>query len=264
MITSFDTKWNPSLYDNKHDFVFKYGEDLVDILNPQTGERILDIGCGTGHLTNVIAASGAEVVGIDNSYEMIIKAKQEYPGIDFRVMSATEFHFDESFDAIFSNAALHWILEKEKAIDCMYSNLKRLGKLVIEMGGKGNVEGIVVALTNSLQKRGLIESAEKQVWYFPSLSEYTGLLERRGFRVTYAAHFNRETELKDNNNGIKDWIKMFGSSYLQGIDESAVNEILEEVQQALRPTHFRNGKWYADYKRLRVVAIKPSTSFKTN
>jgi len=260
--TTVDTKWNASLYDNKHDFVFKYGEDLVDTLNPQAGERILDLGCGTGYLTNYIAASGAEVIGIDNSFDMITKAKKEYPAIEFRVQSATEFHFDQSFDAVFSNAVLHWVLGKEKAIDCIYSNLKRSGRLVLEMGGKGNVQSIIDALKNSLLKRKLIESATKQVWYFPSLSEYTSLLEKRGFRVTYAAHFNRETELKDNNNGIKDWIKMFGSAFLQGIDDVVVNEILDEVQDTLKPTHFRNGKWYADYKRLRVVAIKPPTSSK--
>ncbi|UAY53007.1 class I SAM-dependent methyltransferase [Ferruginibacter albus] len=262
MSTITETKWNSSLYDNKHDFVFKYGEDLVNTLNPQPNERILDVGCGTGHLANTIAQVGAQVVGIDSSLEMITKAKQEYPQIDFRVLSATDFHFDESFDAIFSNATLHWVLDKEAAIDCMYSNLKRSGRLVLEMGGKGNVDGIIVALKNALQKRGLTDKAAQQVWYFPSLSEYTGLLEKRGFRVTYAAHFNRETELKDTDNGIKDWIKMFAVSYLQGIDENIVNEILTEVQDSLYVSHFRNGKWYADYKRLRVVAIKPPTSFK--
>ncbi|MBS1916786.1 MAG: methyltransferase domain-containing protein [Bacteroidetes bacterium] len=256
------TKWNASLYDNKHDFVFKYGEDLADTLAPKAGERILDLGCGTGHLTNTLAASGAIVVGIDNSPEMIAKAKQEYPSIDFRVLSATDFHFDESFDAVFSNAVLHWVLDKEAAIDCMYSNLKRNGRLVLEMGGKGNVESIINALKKTLQRRGFNDNAAKQVWYFPSLSKYTSLLEKRGFRVTYAAHFNRDTELKDTENGVKDWIKMFCSSYLKNVDETIVNDILKEVQDELKPTHFKNGKWYADYKRLRVVAIKPPISAK--
>ena len=262
MNKAIDTKWNASLYNDKHDFVFKYGEDLIDMLMPGADERILDLGCGTGYLTNIIASSGATVVGIDNSHEMIAKASQEYPNVEFRVQSATEFHFDESFDAIFSNAALHWVLEKEKAVDCMYDNLKRTGRLVLEMGGKGNVEGIITALKSSLQKRGLVESAAKELWYFPSISEYTTLLEKRGFRVVYATHFSRETELKDNSNGIKDWIKMFGSAFLKGIDDAVVNEVLDEVQETLKPTHFRNGKWYADYKRLRVVAIKPPTSSK--
>jgi trans-aconitate 2-methyltransferase len=107
-----EDNWNPSLYNNKHNFVFKYGEDLVTVLNPQAGEKILDLGCGTGYLTNIIAATGAEVTGIDSSAGMITRAKKEYPGLQFRVLPATDFYFDESFDAIFSNAVLHWVLEK--------------------------------------------------------------------------------------------------------------------------------------------------------
>ena len=253
---AIDTNWNTDLYDEKHAFVFKYGEDLVDVLKPQPGERILDLGCGTGYLTNIIALSGAEVVGIDSSLEMISKAKLQYPELKFKVQSATEFHFDEPFNAIFSNAVLHWVLEKEKAIECLYRNLKRSGRLVLEMGGKHNVEKIINALQSNLIKHGFTEQAAKELWYFPSISEYTGLLEKRGFRVTYAAHFNRETKLSDTENGIKDWVKMFGAAFLKEIEEGKIEEILNEVQTALQPTHFRNGSWYADYKRLRIIAIK--------
>ena len=250
------TNWNAHLYDDKHSFVFKYGEDLVDVLKPMADERILDLGCGTGYLTSIIAASGATVVGIDNSLEMITKAKAAYPAVEFKVQSATEFYFDEHFNAIFSNAVLHWVTEKEKAIDCMYRNLKKSGRLVLEFGGKQNVERIVTALKSSLAKHGFAENAAIPLWYFPSLSEYTGLLEKRGFRVTYAAHFNRDTQLNDTENGIKDWIKMFGTAFFKGIEEAVVNEILEEVQKTLVPTNYRNGQWFADYKRLRVIAIK--------
>ena len=250
------TEWNANLYDDKHAFVFKYGEDLVNVLNPQAGERILDLGCGTGYLTSIIAASGAAVVGIDSSLEMITKAKAQYPELEFKVQSATEFHFDEHFNAIFSNAVLHWVLQKEIAIDCMYRNLKKSGRVVLEFGGKHNVEKIITALQDSLINHGFAENAASPLWYFPSLSEYTTLLEKRGFRVTYAAHFNRETKLTDTVNGIKDWIKMFASAFLKGIEETVVGQILNEVQEVLKPTHFRNGEWYADYKRLRVIAIK--------
>ncbi|MGI8634027.1 MAG: class I SAM-dependent methyltransferase, partial [Segetibacter sp.] len=112
-------KWNSTLYDKKHDFVFKYGEDLVDLLAPKVNEKILDLGCGTGYLTNIIAEAGAKVTGIDSSAEMIGKAKSEYPNLNFRVLSATDFYFEEPFDAIFSNAVLHWVIEKEKAVECM-------------------------------------------------------------------------------------------------------------------------------------------------
>ena len=251
-----NTEWNPALYDDKHAFVFKYGEDLVDLLAPQKGERILDLGCGTGYLTNVIATSGATVVGIDNSLEMITKAKAAYPEQEFKVQPGEEFHFDDHFDAIFSNAALHWMLQKEKVIDCMYRNLKRTGRVVLEMGGKHNVEKIITALQDSLIKHGYQKNAAISLWYFPSESEYTALLEKRGFTITYAAHFSRETKLVDNENGIKDWIKMFGSAFLKGIDENVIDGILTEVQNMLHPLLFRDNNWYADYKRVRVIATK--------
>ena len=113
------------------------------------------------------------------------------------------------------------------------------------------------AAKTTLLKYGFDKQAAAEQWYFPSLSEYTGLLEKRGFRVTFAAHFNRETELKNTEHGIKDWIKMFGTTYLEGIGAAVLDTILGEVEDKLRVTHFRDGKWYADYKRLRVVAIKP-------
>lgn len=250
------TDWNASLYDDKHSFVFKYGEDLVELLKPQNGERILDLGCGTGYLTSLIAASGATVIGIDSSIEMVTKAKTEYPNLEFQVQNATDFHFGEHFDAIFSNAVLHWILEKEKAVDSIYNNLKRQGRLVLEMGGRNNVMKIIKALQKSLVKNGLVKNAEMPLWYFPSLGEYTSLLESKGFRVTYAIYYDRETKLNDDKDGIKDWLKMFARNYFNGIEENRVEEILNEVQVLLEPTNFVNGSWYADYKRLRLVAIK--------
>jgi hypothetical protein len=111
-------------------------------------------------------------------------------------------------------------------------------------------------LKAALLKHGYKQHAARELWYFPSLSEYTGLLEKQGFRVTYAAHYNRETELKDTQQGIKDWVHMFGGAFLEGVDANAKDAILEEVQETLKQTQFRNQKWYADYKRLRVVAIK--------
>jgi trans-aconitate 2-methyltransferase len=256
MAITENNTWNTSLYDKKHDFVFKYGEYLVQMLTPQEGERILDVGCGTGYLTNLIAASGALVTGMDNSIEMIAKARNEYPHLPFRLASVTDFNFNEPFDALFSNAVLHWVTDKEQAIKSMYNNLKPGGRLVLEMGGKGNVETIIQALKKALINHGHPQQATRELWYFPSLSEYTGLLEKQGFRVTYAAHYNRETELKDTQHGIKDWVHMFGGAFLEGIEPVAKEKILDEVQETLRFTQFRNQKWFADYKRLRVVAIK--------
>ncbi|HXD77260.1 MAG TPA: methyltransferase domain-containing protein, partial [Puia sp.] len=134
MTTTYDTTWNASLYDDKHNFVFKFGEDVVRLLNPRQGERILDLGCGTGYLTHVIAQAGARVTGIDSSAAMIDRARAAYPDLDFRVMPATAIRFDNPFDAVFSNAVLHWVLDKEAAIDNIYNALRTGGRLILEMG----------------------------------------------------------------------------------------------------------------------------------
>lgn len=251
-----NTKWNANLYDARHSFVSKYGEDLVNILNPLPGEDILDVGCGTGYLANVISQRGAEVTGIDASPEMIAKAKHEHPSIDFRLMSATAIHLQKTFDAVFSNAALHWVLDKQAAIGCIYDAVKPGGRFVMEMGGKGNVEIIISTVKEILTKYGFQKEAGINMWYFPSLSEYTSLLEAKGFRVTSAFHYDRDTRLDDNENGIKDWLKMFCEGFFKTINPEKINEIIEKVQHELRPALFKNGSWFADYKRLRVTAVK--------
>lgn len=251
------TKWNAGLYDQKHDFVYKFGEDVVQLLAPAAGERILDLGCGTGHLTNVIAASGATVIGIDSSAEMVVKAKKTYPSILFEVKDATSFQFDVPFDAIFSNAVLHWVTEKNAAVRCIYNNLKSGGRLVLEMGAKENISHIITALKEVLREYGYVAQASKELWYFPSLSEYTTHLENAGLIVHYATYFKRDTELKDNENGIVDWLKMFASPFLEDVRKTELSFIMGKVQERLRPTNYKNNKWYADYYRLRIVAAKP-------
>jgi trans-aconitate 2-methyltransferase len=248
-------KWDSTLYDTKHSFVSKYGEDVVRLLNPQQDEIILDAGCGTGDLTAIIAASGAIVEGIDLSKEMIEQAKEKFPEISFKIASITEYEKPEFYDAIFSNATLHWILDKGKAIQKMFENLKYGGRLVLEMGGKNNVREIISAISKTLKKRGLGERILNRQWYFPSIGEYSTLLEAQGFRVEYAMDFNRETELKSKD-GIKDWIKMFGKDFFEGLDKTTVDSVLTEIQTSLFATRYYNNKWYADYKRLRIVATK--------
>ncbi|HWB91355.1 MAG TPA: methyltransferase domain-containing protein, partial [Puia sp.] len=200
--------------------------------------------------------AGARVVGIDNSPSMIQRAQAAYPDLDFRVLSATDFTFDTPFDAVFSNATLHWVLDKESAIDHIARALKPEGRLVLEMGGKGNVEEIVLATRKVLNRHGYYSNAATQLWYFPSLSEYTTLLEKKGFRVRFAAHFDRPTELKDTENGIKDFLKMFGNAFFHNIPDTGIDAVLDEIQDMVRPTNYRNGSWYGNYKRLRIAATK--------
>jgi trans-aconitate methyltransferase len=255
-MSNSDTNWNVDLYNNKHGFVHQYGEQLIELLDPKPGELILDLGCGAGQLTNKIAGFGAKVIGLDSSVEMIESAKNSFPELEFYKMDAASFSFDDSFDAIFSNAALHWVTDQEKAIQCLYKNLKKNGRLVVEFGGRGNVDSILQALTKTLMQFGYEENSKISRWYFPSISEYTQLLEKQGFEVSLAHLYNRPTALESADSGIKDWVEMFGSHFFIGVDKLAKEKILDKVQKDVEDVCLRNGTWYADYRRIRVEAIK--------
>lgn len=247
-------EWNTSLYDRKHAYVFDYGKNLLSLLDPQPGELILDLGCGSGHLTNAIAESGARTVGIDSSENMIATARETYPGKEFLVADARDFSFSTPFDAIFSNAALHWVLEPEKAVKCMAAALKPGGRLVAELGGKGNVSAITTALQQSLQE--VLQLKGPAIWYFPSIGEYAALLEKYGLAVHSALLFERPTKLEEGEKGLRNWIEMFGNSMLRDVPASAMPQIVERTEAKTRPRLFKDGNWFADYKRLRIVAYK--------
>jgi trans-aconitate methyltransferase len=248
-------KWNADLYDRSHDFVSRYGAGLLSYLQPMPGEIILDLGCGTGELTNEISLSGAKAIGIDSSANMVQVAAAKFPETTFFQMDARDMQFDILFDAVFSNAALHWIPEKEKVIERMYSLLKPGGRIVLEFGGKGNNQHLIQALRNTFIERKFYENAEIDFWYFPSVGQYATELEKQNFRVIHAEHFDRTTPLKGAA-GVKDWFTMFGEYFFAGISETEKDEILDEVEHKLAPTHYIDGTWYADYKRIRIIAVK--------
>jgi len=253
---SEDSSWNPQLYNQKHSFVFKYGQDLIDWLHPHPGERILDLGCGAGQLTYAIHQRGAHAVGMDQSASMIADAQANFPELEFYVMNAADFQFEQPFHAIFSNATLHWVLDAEGAIQAMYNNLTPGGRLIIEMGGKGNVTTIVNQLRKELKAQGFTRQAEKKVWYFPSIGEYASLLEKYGFHVRKAYHFERPTELADEKTGIIDWLEMFGGPFFEEIPDSDQKEMKSRVQENIKDQCLINGIWYVDYQRLRILAFR--------
>lgn len=250
------TTWKPELYNEKHSFVYGYGEHLLKLLDPKPHERILDLGCGSGQLTAKINELAKEVIGMDNSPEMIADARSKFPDIEFQVADASNFRFDQKFDSIFSNATLHWVTNHKAAIRCMFENLKPNGKIVLEFGGKGNIQTIVNQLRISLRSRGYVAQSHLNLWYFPTIGEYTTALESAGFRVLSAEHYDRPTELADATSGIKDWLSMFAESFFKRVDPEHIEEIKNEVQDEVRSTCFINNKWYADYKRIRIVAVK--------
>lgn len=249
-----ENDWNPALYDQKHAFIFEYGRGLLAVLAPQAGERILDLGCGTGHLTQAIAATGARVVGLDSSREMIEQARETYPGIEFLVADARAFSFPYQFDAVFSNAALHWIREAERVVEHIVAALRPGGRFVAEFGGKGNVARITGALQEAMRAIAGVEV--ESGWYFPSIGSYTALLEQHGLEVQSAILFDRPTKLEEGQRGLRNWLTMFCESMFADLPAAVKQNVIEHVEARLRPDLFKEGNWFADYRRLRIVAVK--------
>ncbi|MFC0475658.1 class I SAM-dependent methyltransferase [Robertmurraya beringensis] len=242
--------WNANLYDNHHSFVSKYGNSLIEWLAPRKGERILDLGCGTGDLAKRLFDQGAQVIGVDKSNNMIAQALEKYPEIPFFVQDATQLPYTNEFDAVFSNATLHWVKKPKIALECIYKSLKQDGRFLAEFGGKGNVQTIIDEIRHQLGS-----DLNDSPWYYPSIGEYSSLMEAVGFRVTLAQHYDRPTPL-EGPNGLKNWIKMFAMSFFRGIDETEREEIINKVEQQLKSKLFQDNQWIADYNRIRVIAIK--------
>jgi trans-aconitate methyltransferase len=250
-------KWDPELYDAKHGFVAASAKDLLAQLAPQPGERILDLGCGTGTLTSQISASGADVLGVDRSAEMIDEARKKFPQVRFEVCDARSLPFSSEFDAVFSNAALHWIPEAGSVVEGVSHGLKLNGRFVAEFGGKGNVRAVVASLESALTSLG-ISPAGANPWYYPGLAEYASLLERNGLEVYEAALFERPTKLEDGERGFENWIKMFCQSFLERVPEHQRYSFIRSAEQSARTQLWKADHWALDYRRLLIAARKVS------
>ncbi len=240
-------KWNSKLYDENHSYVFNFGEDVVELLEPRSGERILDLGCGTGHLTKLISEGGADVTGIDSSEAMISEARRKFASLKFEVKNAVDFSFEEKFDVVFSNAVLHWIPEKEKVLSCIYNCLRNGGRFVAEFGGKNNVQNVISAIEKVLVTNEYFQNIKNINWFFPSIGEYASLLEKHGFEVRFASHFDRDTFL-DEGLDVIDWLEMFGKEIFAGIDSGTKKNLFQQIKAQLLPTNLKNDKWFIDYK----------------
>jgi trans-aconitate methyltransferase len=243
--------WDAALYQDQHSFVWRYGANLMESLNPQPGERILDIGCGTGQLTAEIARSGATVTGLDNSSDMLAEARKNYPDLAFVLGDAASFHFPEPFDAVFSNAALHWVKDSEGAVKSIAQALRPAGRFIAEFGGKGNNASVQAALRAVLGP----SADEQSPWYYPSVGEYAPILERHGFEVREASLFDRPTPL-EGEDGMENWLRMFTGSYWRHLPTDRADGVVRQLVDRLRPTLYRDGIWTVDYRRLRVQCVR--------
>lgn len=245
--------WNPSRYAANAAFVPALGQPVLDLLQPQPGEHILDLGCGDGVLTEKLAATGANVVGVDSSPDMVAASCQR--GVDARVMDATRLTFDHEFDAVFSNAALHWIKnDPDAAIAAAYRALRRPGRFVGEMGGHGCVAAINLALIVGLEQRGIKNAARLCPWYFPTVEDYSARLERAGFIAESVQLIPRPTPLPT---GMRAWLETFANPYCAALPEQQRGDYLDDATELLRPVLCdERGRWTADYMRLRFIAHK--------
>ncbi len=249
-------RWNAREYDAKHAFVYEKAKGLVDLLAPNSGERILDLGCGTGVLTSKIAATGAKVFGIDRSPEMVAQAKSKFPALKFEVVDATQMEFDGEFDAVFSNAVLHWIPEAEKVVRGIARALKPGGRFVAEFGGKGNIQTLVKAFHRAFAGLRMSEPEDVSPWFYPGIAEYAALLEKHGVEVRSASLFERPTVLEDGSKGLENWIRVFRQTFVEKMGEEAAARWIHEVERQCRAELFQDGDWVLDYRRLRITAYK--------
>lgn len=247
--------WDAGLYDRSFGFIADYGTDLLGWLDPQPGERILDLGCGVGQLTAEIAARGAEVVGLDADAQMIDRAQEKYPDLTFMRADGGDFALDEPVDAVFSNAALHWMKEPEPVIACVARVLKPGGRFVAEMGAHRNVATIIEALYQALAEQGVAREAVDFPWYFPRTSTYVRLLEDAGFDVMRLQYFRRPTPLDSCDNGLADWIRMFAGNFLAAAPPGVGAKVIARTEALTRDTLCADERWVADYTRLRFAAL---------
>ncbi len=245
--------WNTKSYDDAHGFVARLGAGVVELLAPQSDELVLDLGCGTGHLSALIAQAGARVIGLDPSGDMLQAARENYPDMEFRLADARDFSFPERFDGVFTNAVLHWIPDPQAVADNVFAHLKNGGRFVGEFGGSGNVAQLHGALDEAARARGLKPFDANK--YFPTIGHWSNVLENAGFEVRTALLFDRSTPL-EGPDGAYHWLQQFGAYYLDNLSEDDREAVARDAQERVRGALFQGGQWFADYRRIRFVAVK--------
>jgi trans-aconitate methyltransferase len=241
--------WDATKYDRDFAFVAAYGAELLDWLAVDPDETVVDLGCGTGELAARIAESGATVIGIDSDPEMIEAARERLPDAELRVADAHDFTVDVPVDAVFSNAALHWMPAAVEVLGCVSDALRPGGRFVAEMGATGNVATVTAAVDAACREAGL--PPRNWPWFFPSPAQYAAMLEDAGLEIRELDFRDRPTQLSGES-GFTEWLAMFAGEALADVPQS----VLDRAAEIARPALWRDGSWWADYRRLRFRAVK--------
>lgn len=246
--------WKAEQYTNQFSFVPQYGENVLNLLHVTPDMTVLDLGCGNGALTCQIAEKGASVIGMDDSEQMLEQARSAYPDLTWMHGNGQSFTLSQPVDAVFSNAVFHWIDDQDALLSCIFNALKPNGQLVFEMGGKGCAETVHRALECVFAEHGY---RYRRSQYFPTIGEYAPLLEQHGFRVEYAALFDRDTKVSGEH-GVADWIRMFLTLPFdwENIPQEEREQMIWEAEQCTAPILLREDGWHVDYVRLRMKAKK--------
>jgi trans-aconitate methyltransferase len=245
--------WDADRYQRQFGFVSALATDLLELLDPRPGESVLDLGCGTGELAEVIAATGVRVWALDADPAMVAATRRRLGGDRVLLADGHSFRLPEPVDAVFSNAALHWMPRPAEVIARVNAALRPGGRFVAELGGAGNISAILAAFGAAVAEAGLPEPACP--WYFPTLGRYAGLLEAGGFRVARMEHFPRPTPLEGGDRALADWLVMFGRELLAGVPAAERPRVLARTGELAAPRLHRDGRFVADYWRLRFVAV---------
>ncbi len=249
-------EWDVKLYRNNHAFVAQYGRALLEYLPEGENAAVLDMGCGDGTLTAELAGKYRRVVGIDQSERMISAAKENHPGIEFRVMDALDMPFENEFGAVFSNAVFHWIEDQPRLLAQIYKALKPGGRLVCEFGAHGNIGRIWTAFCAAMASHSLRVATR---FFYPANDEYSALLVNAGFSIMSVCDFDRPTPLSGGEEGLRGWLTQFLAADISVVDEAAREDVFTQTERALRGSLWDGERWFADYRRIRAVAEKPAT-----
>ncbi|MCD5003484.1 class I SAM-dependent methyltransferase [Enterococcus saccharolyticus] len=244
-------KWDAATYDTHHEFVSKYGENLLDLLPQNSRQNILDLGCGTGTLTKQLAQYGT-VLGVDGSSQMIQQAKKNHPEIDFQVMDALALPFDNDWNIIFSNAVFHWISDHETLLAQIYQSLTLKGILICEFGAAGNIQIIEESFQQAIQEAGYDYCSK---FTFPKTEIFKQQLVAQGFSIEMIDDYDRPTPLSDGKAGLAIWGRQFFEAELAELLEHEQAIIIQRFTE-LAKACWQQDHWVADYRRLRVVAHK--------